>query len=218
MNWLAVYNNEDNISGCFGRCENTLRERIAKYVKAIAALKGQKIVWDIDNSPEKFLLSVDGVHFRIHEMRKKPDARWCSYKYKQAGLSYESGLSIFHDKVVWINGPFKAAEHDRDIYRSALQKKIPKGKLVVADRGYTMEENVRTLSIRNWRDSMSLKEFKRRVRGQHESFNARIKRFDVLNQDFRAKKDRIVKHKAVFEAVCVIVQYEIENGHPLFPV
>jgi len=218
MNWLTVYDNEDNMAGTFRCCENTLRNRIWKYVNAIAALKDQKIVWDIDSDPETFLLSVDGVHFRIHEMRKNPDARWCSYKYKQAGLAYEIGLSIFHDKVVWIRGPFKAAEHDRDMYRSALQKKIPKGKLVVADRGYSMKEKVRTLSIRNTRDSESVKEFKRRVRGRHETFNARLKRFQVLNVNFRAKKNRVEKHKTVFEAVCVIVQYDMENGHPLFAV
>ena len=70
MNWLTVYDNKDNMAGTFRCCENTLRNRIWKYVNAIAALKDQKIVWDIDSDPETFLLSVDGVHFRIHEMRK----------------------------------------------------------------------------------------------------------------------------------------------------
>jgi len=218
LNWLAVYDNEDNMAGTFHCCENTLRTRIWTYVLALAALKDQKIVWDISNNPETFLLSVDGVHFRIHEMRKQPDSRWCSYKYKQAGLSHEIGLSIYYDKVVWVNGPFMGAEHDRDIYRSALQAKIPKGKLVVADRGYTMEEKVRTLSIRNRLDSKSLKEFKRRVRARHESFNWRMKRFRILSENFRGKKQRVQQHKKIFEAVCVICQYDMENGHPLFAV
>jgi hypothetical protein len=58
-----------------------------------------------------------------------------------------------------------------------------------------------------------------RARARHESFNKRIKQFKVLSECFRhAKGANFKKHKIVFETICVIVQYEMENGHPLFDV
>lgn len=84
LNWLRSYGTEGENATQFDTDEKTLRGHIETYVKAIAALKNEKIVWDIDNNPETFLISVDGVHFRIYEPRKRPDARWCSYKFKSA--------------------------------------------------------------------------------------------------------------------------------------
>ena len=53
------------------------------------------------------------------------------------------------------------------------------------------------------------------VRARHESFCSRIKLFSALDRPFRHGAR---KHKAVFEAVCVIVQYDMENGRPLWLV
>ena len=222
LNWLACYDKESDIKGRFACDPKTLRQHIQKYVAAIAALKGQKIVWDIDDREETFLISVDGVHLRINEPRKYPSARWCSHKFKSAGLSYEIAILIYESRVVWLNGPFEAAEHDRPIYKSALQKKIPKGKKSITDRGYRPnkkdKEKDPTVSYRNARDTDEVAAFKRRVRARHESFNARIEHFKVLKDPFRARKDRFKKHQQCFEAVCVLVQYDMEHGHPLFDV
>jgi len=221
MNWLAIYNKEAIMAGMFKCDEKTLREKIKLYVDAIASLKSEKIVWrDLENSPELYVLSVDGVHFRINEPRKQPSAKWCSHKHKSAGLGYEIGISIWHNQVVWIAGPFQPATHDKTKYQeeNGLQSRIPNGRLVVADRGYRGEDiegRQRSLSIRNSQDSEALKEFKRRVRARHENFNARLKSFDILDNRFRHGIDR---HKSVFEAVCVVCQYDMENGHPLFDV
>jgi len=217
MNWLAAYRKESKMAGFFHSDEKTLRNHIWKYVKAIAALKGEKIVWDIDHNPETFLISVDGVHFRVYEPRNQPSAKWCSYKFNSAGLAYEIGLSIYHSKVVWINGPFHASVHDLTIYQkpNGLKSKMPAGKKAVADRGYVGEAGARNLSMRNTFDSKAVRDFKRRVRARHENFNARLKSFQILDGCFR---HGVKKHKTVFEAVCVIVQYDMENGHPLFDV
>ena len=215
MNWLAAYQTEKQMAGLFKCDDKTLRKHIKVYVDAIAALKDEKIVWDIDSNPEEYLISVDGVHFRIHEPRTKPSAKWCSYKFKSAGLAYEIGLTIFDSRVVWVIGPYQAAVHDKEIYESKLKKKIPVGKKVVADRGYRGEEGRRTLSIRNTHDTPAVKDFKRRVRARHENFNARLKVFNILEHRFR---HRLERHKTVFDAVCVICQYDMENGHPLFDV
>jgi len=219
INWLATYKKECEMAGFFDTDDKTLRVHINSYVKAIAALKDEKIVWDIDGNEETFLISVDGVHFRINELRRKPSARWCSYKFKSAGLAYEIGISIYYNRVVWINGPYQAADGDKEIYMSKLKKKMPKGKKAVADRGYKCQETgEKTLSIRNSEDTEAVKAFKRRVRARHENFNARLKAFKILDSSFRAKKERLKKHKAAFEAVCVLCQYDMENGHPLFDV
>lgn len=215
LNWLATYKKEAEMAGFFRCDDKTLRNHIKEYVNAIAALKGQKIVWD-DGGDELFLLSVDGVHFRINEPRTEPSAKWCSYKHKSAGLTYELGISIYKNRLVWINGPFKAATHDRNIFiTKGLADKIPAGKKAVADRGYTGEKCKQKLAIRNRRDGDAVKEFKKRARARHENFNARIKRFKILEDRFR---HGVKRHKAVMEAVCVLVQYDMENGHPLFDV
>ena len=55
----------------------------------------------------------------------------------------------------------------------------------------------------------------RRAHARHEAFNGRLKSFKVLAEKFRHGQE---KHKSVFEAVCVIVQYDMENGRPLFDI
>ena len=92
------------------------------------------------------------------------------------------------------------------------KSKIPVGKRLIGDCGYPNEPQV---SIRNSRDSPEVKNFKKRVRARHETFNGRIKAFKALAERFRHGHE---KHKVVFESICVIVQYEMENGHPLFSV
>jgi hypothetical protein len=56
---------------------------------------------------------------------------------------------------------------------------------------------------------------KNRAKARQETFNKRIKIFKILDERFRHS---VKKHKAVFEAVCALVQYEMENGHPLFTI
>jgi hypothetical protein len=58
-------------------------------------------------------------------------------------------------------------------------------------------------------------DFKARVKSRHETFNGRIKSFLVLAMPFRHD---ISQHKQCFESVCLAVQYDIENGHPLFEI
>jgi hypothetical protein len=215
LNWLSTYKKEAEMAGFFHCDDKTLRKHIKEYVNAIAALKEEMIVWD-DGDDEIFLLSVDGVHFRVNEPRTEPSSKWCSHKHKSAGLAYELGISIYKNRLVWIKGPFKAAVHDRTIFlREGLADKIPAGKKAVADRGYRGEKGKEKLSIRNPRDSDALKQFKKRVRARHENFNARIKVFKILAERFR---HGVKRHKAILEAVCVLVQYDMENGHPLFDV
>jgi hypothetical protein len=65
-------------------------------------------------------------------------------------------------------------------------------------------------------DDDEVRIFKNRARMRHETFNGRLKHFDILGLPFRHTEMR--QHKAAFEAVAVIVQYQMENGYPLFVV
>ena len=61
---------------------------------------------------------------------------------------------------------------------------------------------------------------------RHETFNSRMKVFDVLDSRFRHRghpRDKSVtgsevKHKWCFDAVLVICQLQMECGYPIFRV
>ena len=170
-----------------------------------------KIVWP-NFGEERYILSVDGVHFPILEPRRTPSARWYSHKFNGPGLSYELALSIYEDKLVWINGPFKASTSDIFIFRQGLETIIPEGKLVIGDSGYKGSDKV---AISQVNDSNEVKRFKNRARARQESFNGRLKRFKILAETFRYHHE---KHGDVVNALCVLTQYDIENGRPLMDV
>ena len=70
-------------------------------------------------------------------------------------------------------------------------------------------------SIPNRYDSKELNNFKSRGRLRHETLNARLKFFNALGLPFRHGFN---DHKFVFEAIVVIVQYQMDNGSPIFAV
>ena len=220
--FLKKYPTSHELAGRWGTgTEKTVRRKVWTYIHAIQALKEKKIRWIFDdgNYDEYFILSVDGVHCRIHEPRSQPSSGWYSKKFNKAGLTYELGVAIYHDNIVWINGPFPAGQNDMKVFRkpNGLLSKIPDGCRAIGDEGYRGEPS--KVSTRNAFNSNEVKQFSNRVRARHETVNSRLKAFGVLNQVFRSKGDtRMEKHKSVFEACCVIVQYELDAGNRLFKV
>ncbi|KAL7573669.1 hypothetical protein ACA910_008356 [Epithemia clementina (nom. ined.)] len=89
--------------------------------------------------------------------------------------------------------------------------------MAIADRGYATSGPVlmRKLATPNPADSDELRRCKSRARARHETLNERIKNFKILLETYR---HNVEKHKAAFEAVCVMVQYQLNNGAPLFDV
>ena len=69
------------------------------------------------------------------------------------------------------------------------------------------------LSLPNPMDDLELANFKARVRARHETFNGRLKFYKSLSDTYH---HRWAYHVHVFEAICVTVQYQIDNGSPLF--
>jgi hypothetical protein len=48
----------------------------------------------------------------------------------------EIAISVFENRVVWINGPFPANKHDLTIFQEELKKKIPPSRRAIGDRAY----------------------------------------------------------------------------------
>lgn len=172
------------------------------------------------------------MNFLTQEFRLDPSSKWYNHKSKSAGLTYEMALAIRQNQLVWVNGPFPSgAMHDSTIYRGGTEKikkdmwdktslffKMPKGKRAVGDSGYKGISNV---TITREKHSKRFKKFLTRTKQRQESFHSRLKSFHVLAHPFRhgsSTKNKMALHKMCVEAICVIVQYDLENGHPLFEV
>jgi hypothetical protein len=153
-----------------------------------------------------------------------PGSTHYSHKFNGAGVSYELGIAIYSSRLVWIAGPFPASSHDLTIFRggkpnepkdpNALIFKIPQGKKGIGDSAYSAEagENGK-MTVSCDEDPIDLKKFKARAKARHETFNGRLKAFQVLDIPFRHHQ---LLHVSVFEAACVAVQYDLDNGYPLF--
>lgn len=205
-------------------------EMLWKWVRKVAALKATKIIWDDrfnDDNYHIFIVSVDGVDFNVTE-KKHPifnvDAEMFSEKHNHAGLRYLIALHLWEPRCVFVDGPVKPGRtndlaHFRQGASESLKQKmlLLPGKIGVADRGYQTSKPNETglIAISSTTDPPDLRQFKSRARSRHESFNGRLKNFKILDDTFVYT---IAKHKVVVEAICVIVQYQMDNGAPLFEV
>lgn len=178
-----------------------------------------KIKWydNLDNNPDniRWLLSVDGTHCKIEEPRSTPDKNWYSHKHNNPAVAYEIALDIHSNNIVWINGPFEAGKTDLVIFNedNGLKTKIPSNYRIIGDMGYAGEPGI--VSVKNNFDTDAVKLFKRRARARQENLNSILKHFAILSGRYRHTLD---DHQMVFQAVCVIVQYKLENDVSLFPV
>lgn len=225
LNWMKLYDTEHVLAGRWGLHEETIRNKVKAYTKSIQDLKGRKIKFCAWKEGEVFILSVDGVHFQIYEVRTDPGSKWFDPKSQSAGLAYEIALAIRENQIAWINGPFPASTHDITMFRggkegnkdgwdqNSLYFQIPKGKRCVGDSGYSGEPE--KISVTRDDHPAELKKFFARVKSRQETVNSRLKSFGILGQRFR---HGMKNHKMCLEASCVIIQYDMENGHPLFEV
>jgi hypothetical protein len=101
----------------------------------------------------------------------------------------------------------KGSVNDKgNVNKSGLLDKIPAGKRLIVDGGYTGDMDKCTGY--NQFDSDDLKKFKARVKSRHETFNHRLKIFNILSERFFHGVD---KFPVSIEAVAVLVQYTIED-------
>ena len=210
-------------SSRFGRCEKLLQgAKFWLWIERISLLKHKVIKWPKrfdDPRSEVFIMTVDGIDLKrnrtITQHATLPvDTKYYSKKHNQDGLKYELGFAIHTNKLVWMNGPFKAAEHDITVFRNrGLMAKLKQGKRVIADRGYKGE--ALWLSVPNAHDSKALAKFKSRARCRHEAFNGLLKKYGCLAETFTHGDE---KHKLAFEAIAVTCQCKLNCGTLLFDV
>ena len=188
----------------------------------MAALKGKVIVWseDLDSKDCPFNISIDGTDFRANEKkhpRYNQDNKDCSQKFNHGALKYKIGLSIWEACCVWINGPYQGGKSDLEIFRDRSRHKLKPWNMVVCDRGYQSSEPFEEMVLRvpSGTDSKELAKFKSRARLCHETFNGRLKTYKILANTYRHAR---AKHRFVLEAITVTVQYEMDNGSPIFDV
>jgi DDE superfamily endonuclease len=220
LHHLKKYPTDEDREDAWDVSMKTGREWTWYYCEKIQALKSQKITWPSHSefSDDIWVVTVDGTHCWIHEPihpEWSQDKDYFSHKYAKAGMSYELAISISESKLVWMNGPFKAGASDARIFTNhglqALLRTI--GKKAIGDKGYNGYP--KEVSTFNAHDGRPVKKFKSRALKRHENFNNMTKRFKCLDGRFRHSPDRF---KVCFEAVCVICQYQMENGMPLYDI
>lgn len=220
INWLRLYDTEHVLAGRWGRSEEHIRYRVRACCKAIQSLKDEKISW-LDQPNVTFFASVDGTHCRIYEPRTDADSKWFSHKFNGPGVAYEIVIALYSNSILSVRGPFPASVHDITIFRGGRKDEEPKdpgavifkikvGQRVIGDSGYEGEPT--KVAVTREGDSEEVKKFKARAKSRHESFNSRLKAFRILDLPFR---HGFGQHQLAFEAVTILCQYDLENGHGL---
>ena len=196
-------------------------KRFWAMLKKISKLAKEKIVWPKEKfkkegSP-KIPFSLDCVDCPILEPKHPTynlDKSYSSHKFKKAGLRYELAISLHSSDLIWINGPFKAGgDADIKIFRKALKAKVKElgDRKGLADGGYEGEGDY--LDIPNSLDEDYEHAYKSRGRCRHETFNSRIKNYAAMSNKWKQGQK---KHKLAFVAICVTLQFGMENGSPLY--
>jgi hypothetical protein len=191
------------------------------WVTRIGSLKGNKIFMDL-TVDAIYAISADGIDFKIWE-KKHPkyniDTKAFSQKFKACGAKYLIALSLTEAKCVFIAGPYLGGVSDSEtMVESGLQDLLLQhNKVAMLDRGYhsKIPKHRETHAYPEEIDPPDLHNFKSRARLRQETFNRRLRCFEVLSRTFTNGWD---KHKLAFEAVVIIVQYQMENGSPIFCV
>ena len=235
--WLKLYDTEHVMAGRWGFGEEFCRETVKRYVRKLQSLRDDKIRFQVEDRRRIYIGSVDCVHCEVNEFRTAPNSIWYSHKHNGCGLTYEVVMDLCDDRVLWLAGPKPASTHDITFFRGgktvsksrntneaawdkgALYFQIPKGKKLIGDSGYKGEPKKVSVTCREHNEEV--KEFFARAKSRQETFNGRIKVFEVLDGRFRHGKgvqNKMDLHKMCFEAVCVAVQYDMENGYPLMQI
>ena len=218
LNFLYRYKRESEREAQFDKSPKTIRKWSWYYLMKVQALKASKIVFpsieELGN--DVWIMTVDGTHSQWNEPSHpeySQDRKAFSFKKHHAGLCYELGISLFESRLIWMNGSFYAGANDKkNFVDKGLKDKLEAiGKKALGDKGYTGYTNV--CSTFNAFDSDAVKKFKSRAQMRHEQFNGMLKEFSSLDNQFRHKQ---ANFEVCFEAACVVCQYRLENGEPLF--
>jgi hypothetical protein len=103
--------------------------------------------------------------------------------------------------------------------KDSLYNNVPDAIKLVGDSAYAGQPDkvTRTMDAHQ----PKTKKLFARIKSMNETANGRLKSFKALREAFRhgtSTNDKLKKIKMTFEAAAVLVQYDIENGHPLMEV
>ena len=214
LSFAKSYNVNEVHGDNWGCCSDKVKKEVKRYFKKLQSVKNKKIYIGGFKNKTIHVYSVDGVHSSTRECRKNPTAKVYSHKFHGPGVTYEVGIAIFESRVLWIKGPFVASTHDSRMCRSdgGVNDDKLQGKRGIADSAY---RKIESMTVHREGHSKEMTNFINRVRARHESFYFRIKVFGVLSSKFRGSWNKSEEHKMFFEGCAVLIQYDMENGHPL---
>jgi hypothetical protein len=114
-------------------------------------------------------------------------SKYFSYKINHAGLRYEIALSLRMGHIVWTNGPFlPGLMSDLMTFRQDLRQNMSIGERIEVDNGYVADDHQWCKTPSGLSTSLNdEKRLRRRIRSRHETVNARMKKFEILNQTYR---------------------------------
>jgi hypothetical protein len=187
MHFLKCYPTDHQREATFQYCPSWSRRKVWFWLKKIAALQSEKIFWPKDNFGDNiWVISVDGIHCWIAEPKHPEltkDPSYFSHKFNHAGLSYELGIALGSQRLVWMNGPFPAGRSDLKIFKEdGLKAKLAAcAKMCIADGGYAGSQHVHQCSTPNTHDCRPVSRFKARALKRHEKFNGLIKSFHSVD-------------------------------------
>jgi hypothetical protein len=178
------------------------------------------------NPNNPFPFSTDGVHASTYKRRMNPSAKWYSHKKNGPGVGYAFTLFTEVDRCVHISGWHHPSTHDlttffrggngpianqdhTDLYFSLLA-----GTKAIADSAYAGEPSNKVMVARTGH-TPELVDFIRRVKARQESYHLRLESFRAFKDVFHHKLDR---HLLVVRAIAILVQYDMENDHPLMKI
>ena len=101
-----------------------------------------------------------------------------SHKFKKAAVKHGIAVDTHRSRVVWLSEPHRGGVHDKTICLEGSSAKVPEGKFIIVN-GVCGGVNAtpadhKKMALPSGIDKGKLRDFKARVRSQHETFNGRI--------------------------------------------
>jgi hypothetical protein len=210
--------NADQLAAYFHMCERYARGApLWDWIKHVAALEKKVIVWpkelDSDDT-EVTAISVDGVDKKSWKHPTETlnlDPKNYTQKHGCDGSKWQLTLAAHRQQCVHIYGPVRGGMSDKEMLtRSGVLKRLRKGKLACADRGYIAKKFVNQVSWPNVHDSPAVNNHKSRIRLRHESFNGKMSKYASMSHTWTHTTEQ---HGIAFRAVAVTIQYSMNDGN-----
>jgi hypothetical protein len=197
-------------------------EPVWKWIRRMEDLQAIKISTDDFECDVIFGVSAHEIDFKVWE-RKHPkyniNMKACSHKVKACAAKYLIGLSMQKAKCVFLAGLYPGGVGDHQTMKdSGLQDLLLQhNKVAMLNRGFKSDnpQHRATHCYPDELDPPDLHTFKSSARLCQETINHGLRCFSILSHMFTHGWD---KHGSAFTAVVVIVQYQMDNGSPIFTV